>query len=353
MSSSALRFSPSLPVSRRRGVRRTLRAVALAAASVVAAVASTASAAAPPDAVKTQVPGYYRQAVGGFVVTALYDGYVDLETGLLKGLKAAEVQRMIARRFLETTPGVQTAVNAFLIHTGTHLVLVDTGSAQCFGPTLGRIADNLRASGYRPEDVDTVLLTHLHPDHACGLRGSDGQALYPNATVHVSQAEAGFWLSEDIATKAPDGMKPFFRMARESVEPYEANGRLKRYGPDETLLDGALQIVPTHGHTPGHSSYLFRAGGKAQPRELLVWGDIVHSHAVQFRHPEVSLEFDVDQKQAIAARRALFARAAKAGWWIAGAHLPFPGIGHVRAQGPAYEWIPAEFGPIRDDRPDR
>ncbi|MBQ0943038.1 hypothetical protein KAK07_06800 [Ideonella sp. 4Y16] len=105
--------------------------------------------------------------------------------------------------------------------------------------------------------------------------------------------------------------------------------------------------MPTHDHTPGHSAFLFSAKG----RQLLVWGHVVHSHAVQFAHPEVSLEFDVDQKQVIATRKALFQRAAQAGWQIAGAHLPFPGLGRIRKDPKGCTWVPVEFGPIRADRP--
>ena len=107
-----------------------------------------------------------------------------------------------------------------------------------------------------------------------------------------------------------------------------------------------MSVVPTPGHTPGHSSYLFSSG----KQKLLLWGDIVHSHSVQFQHPEVSMEFDVDQKQAIATRKTVFQQAANAGWAIGGAHLPFPGLGHIRKDAKGYAWVPVEFGPIRSDR---
>jgi glyoxylase-like metal-dependent hydrolase (beta-lactamase superfamily II) len=107
--------------------------------------------------------------VGQFEVTALYDGYIDLDPKLFKYTSAREVQRLLARMFVESTPGMQTAVNAYLVNTGSHLILVDTGASACFGPTLGRIRENLHAAGYEPEQVDTILLTHLHADHACGL----------------------------------------------------------------------------------------------------------------------------------------------------------------------------------------
>lgn len=322
-----------------------LRRGLFAAALTLAALGTLAAHAAAPAQVKSQVPGFYRYAVGDFEVTALYDGYVDLGTQLLKGMRADHIQSLLARMFIENSKGVQTAVNAYLIHTGEHLILVDAGAAGCFGPTLGQVADNVRAAGYQPEAVDSVLLTHLHPDHLCGVLDKAGRPAFPNATVWAAQEDVDFWLSETIAAAAPEGNQPFFKMARDAAAPYLAAGRFRAFKPGDDLLPG-VSVVTSHGHTPGHSSYLFASKGK----NLLVWGDIVHSHSVQFMHPEVSLEFDVDQKQAIATRKALFERAAKAGWGIAGAHLPFPGLGHIRKDAKGYAWVPVEFGPIRSDR---
>lgn len=302
--------------------------------------------AAPPTG---QAPGWYRHQVGSFIVTALYDGYVDLDPALLKGLAPSEVERLLAQRFLTHPGGVQTAVNAFLVDTGQRQVLVDAGAAECFGPTLGQMTRQLEAAGYKTEDVDAVLLTHLHPDHACGLRTAEGKPVFDKATVYVSQDDADFWLNAAVATASPEPMRPFFKMARDAVAPYLVDGRLHRYAAGETLLDGLVDVVPTPGHTPGHASYLFRGGEQG----LLVWGDIVHAHAVQFARPAVSIEFDVNKKRAVSTRQTLLAEAARAGWWVAGAHLPFPGIGHVRAEGGAYAWVPVEWGPVREDRPER
>ena len=326
---------------------RRLAAVALASSAVFGALVPLQGVvhAAAPAQQKTQGPGFYRMAVGEFVVTALYDGYIDLDRKLLKGATAADLQRLLARAAAASTPSVQTAVNAFLVDTGRQLILVDAGSAKCFGPTLGSIGENLRAAGYEPAQVDAVLLTHLHPDHACGLAGADGQAVFPNAQVLVARPEADFWLSEQRAAQAPQANRPFFDMARASVAPYASAGRLKTYRAGEALVPG-VRAVESHGHTPGHVSYLFESGKD----RLLVWGDIVHSHAVQFARPEVTIEFDVDGKQAIASRRRLLADAVRDGWWVAGAHLPFPGIGHVRAESRGYAWVPLEYGPIRTDR---
>lgn len=100
--------------------------------------------------------------------------------------------------------------------------------------------------------------------------------------------------------------------------------------------------LPLHGHTPGHGGYLLSSEGK----QLLVWGDVVHSHAVQFARPDVSIEFDTDHQQAIASRKKILADAAEKKYWIAGAHLPFPGIGHVQKGQQAYTWVPVEYTPL-------
>ncbi|HLA34360.1 MAG TPA: MBL fold metallo-hydrolase, partial [Rhodocyclaceae bacterium] len=152
---------------------------ALAVAAIGAlAFAPIAEAGAPQ--LKTQVPGYYRQMVGAAEITALFDGTIDLDAKLLKNASPAEIQRLLARMFA-AAPKLQTGVNAFLINTGSRLVLVDTGAAKLFGPTLGQVAANLKASGYEPSQVDAVLITHLHGDHMGGLIDGEGKPSFPNA----------------------------------------------------------------------------------------------------------------------------------------------------------------------------
>ena len=118
--------------------------------------------------------------------------------------------------------------------------------------------------------------------------------------------------------------------------------KLKTYKMGDKLLE-AVEVVSTPGHTPGHTSYLIRSNKQS----ILLWGDIVHSHAVQFVRPEVALEFDVDSQQAVVTRKKILKQVAEDKLWVGGAHLPFPGLGHVRAEKEGYSWVPVEYNPVK------
>lgn len=298
-----------------------------------------AQAAAPVEQV--QVPGFYRQQVGQAVVTAVYDGYVALDPKGLAGLGQQQIQQNIARLFQAKNAAIQTAVNAFVVRIGSHLVLIDSGSAECFGPTMGRMLANLQAAGFKPEDIDTILLTHMHPDHACGITTPDGKAAFPNATVWASSKDADFWLNSASSARLPEGQRSFVKMAQDAIAPYAATARFKTFKDGDAIVPG-ISVVPSNGHTPGHSSYLVSSGAE----KLLVWGDIVHFHAVQLPHPEVTIEVDVESKGAVASRKRILAETARNKWLVAAAHHPFPGLGHVRSEGKGYAWVPVEYGDL-------
>jgi glyoxylase-like metal-dependent hydrolase (beta-lactamase superfamily II) len=296
-------------------------------------VFASSSAAAP----KTQVPGYFRYSLGDFTVTALYDGNMDIPLSGYKGASAEKMKALAAGQFIDRPRGVPTAVNAYLIDTGSHRILVDAGTAKCFGPGLGLVPGNLRAAGYAPEDIDVVVITHLHGDHYCGLRNADGRRAYPKAAVWVAEEEAAYWLDSDLAAMTEKAQSPF-KMAREVMGLYQAAGTLHRYKVGDGIVEG-VRSVAIPGHTPGQTAYRIESKGQT----LLAMGDIVHCYAVQFPLPEVTIASDVDSATAAATRKALFASLAKDGIAVAGSHLPFPGIGHVRKDAEGFLWVPVEY----------
>jgi glyoxylase-like metal-dependent hydrolase (beta-lactamase superfamily II) len=293
---------------------------------------------APPA--QGQVPGYYRVAVGGFQITALYDGPTNLDLSLFKNAPRNEIEKLLARHFLGG-PALQTAVNAYLVNIGDKLILVDAGAAKRFGPNLGHIVDNLKAAGHTPDQVDVVLLTHLHGDHVNGLVTPEGQRVFVNADIWSSGPDNAFWLDEETASRAPDGAKPSFAMARAAAAPYIESGQWKVFAGEQEIQRG-IHAMNTFGHTPGHTSYLLESRGE----KFLILGDLVHNHAIQFSRPDVSIDFDSDPKKAIDARKRTFAKAAKEKLLVAGMHLPFPGIGHIRQEGKTFAWVPVAFGPL-------
>jgi glyoxylase-like metal-dependent hydrolase (beta-lactamase superfamily II) len=324
--------------------RLRCRAGLIAVGAALFAGAASAQSAAAPDVAVVQVPGYYHQDVGALRVTALFDGVVTLPRQQLQGIAPARIDALLQGRHVPETPkGLQTAVNAYLVQLGARRVLIDAGTADCFGPGLGQVVANLQAAGVTPAQVDDVLLTHAHPDHLCGVLDAAGGRAFPHATLWIDAGELAYWRSPESVARTPGALRFVVDQTRRALAPYEDAGRLRSFRPGDAL-PGGIRALASHGHTPGHASFLVDGGSPTH--QLLVWGDVVHYHAVQFARPEASFEADVDRRQAIASRRDLLERATRQGWWVAGAHLPFPGLGHVRRDGATYAWVPAEYAPL-------
>jgi glyoxylase-like metal-dependent hydrolase (beta-lactamase superfamily II) len=304
--------------------------------SCVAVLPDAASAAAPQ--VKTQAPGFYRVMLGDVEVTALSDGThpFPIDT-VVKDVPKAEIARDLQRDFLQAP--VQGSINAFLINTGSKIILIDSGAGVLYGDCCGRLLANLRASGYQPGQVDEVLLTHLHKDHVGGVI-SNGAMVFPNAVVRTSQTEADYWLNLANKSKAPAFLSTFFDSAIASVAPYVAAGRFKPFSVDgEFELEPGIRVIPVPGHTPGHVAYLVGSG----QNDLLVWGDIVHVAAIQLQNPKASVEYDTDAASAQRSRRYALQLAADRHYLVGAAHIAFPGLGHIRKNGRTYDWVPVNY----------
>jgi glyoxylase-like metal-dependent hydrolase (beta-lactamase superfamily II) len=316
------------------------RASVVAVATVMAAtsfVALDAEAAAPM--VKKSAPGYYRMMLGDFEVTAISDGTVALPMDKLLNNPPKKTSAAFDKYYVKTP--VETSVNAYLINTGSKLVLIDSGAAGLFGPTLGNVLANLKASGYQPEQVDEVYITHMHGDHMGGLMAGDKLA-FPNAIVRADRHDADFWLSETEMNKAPADKQGGFKGAMLSVGPYVKADKFKPFEGDTELVPG-VKAAASHGHTPGHTTYVVESKGE----KLVLWGDLMHVASVQFDDPSITIQFDSDNKAAAAQRKKAYADAAKNGYLIGSTHISFPGLGRLRASGKGYIWVPVNYSPLR------
>jgi glyoxylase-like metal-dependent hydrolase (beta-lactamase superfamily II) len=190
------------------------------------------------------------------------------------------------------------------------------------------------------------LVTHLHSDHVGGLTTQDGKRVFPNAEVYVAKAESDFWLSPEVAAKAPKDAQPFFQSAQAIAAPYIKAGKWHTFSGAEPIVDG-MQLVPLPGHTPGHTGYEFSSKGQ----RILFWGDIVHAQRVQLQHPEVTAIFDIDQTAAKVTRRQLLPKLANENVLIAAPHSSFfPPLGRLRKEGNGYSWVPVVFTDRWDQR---
>lgn len=319
-----------------RAVRATFVSSAVVLGSFGASVSTPVLADAPM--VKTQAPGYFRMMLGDFEVTAVSDGTVLLPMDQLLHQPAAKTKAAVTKAHL-TLP-IETSVNAYLVNTGSKLVLVDAGAGGLFGPTLGKLIDNIRAAGYTPEQVDDIVITHMHPDHIGGV-AAQGSLAFPNATVHADKRESDFWLSQSRMDAAPAASKGFFQGAMASLNPYIAAGKYKPFEADGEIVPG-VRSVAAPGHTEGHTLYAVESKGQ----KLLLMGDLIHVGAVQFDHMGVTIAFDTDEPRAAKARAKVFAQAAKDGIVVGASHLQFPGLGYLQAAGKGYRWIPVNYGTL-------
>jgi len=323
---------PASPM--RTNSMRTNNTVVAAIIGLTAAMGTWSLRAQAPRP-KTQAPGFYRMMVGDFEVTALNDGVVPYPTKtVLPTATAEQIEKGLFEAGL--TDPVDMSYNAFLVNTGTRLVLIDVGTGGKLNDSpgfrgAGRLLANLRAAGYRPEQVDEIYITHLGPDHIGGLT-EGSKPTFPNAKLRAAKAEVAVFLDDRRLQRVESIWRPF---RAGLFGPYIKAGRFESFDEDIALVPG-IRALATPGHTPGHTSYLVESKGQT----LLVLGDLVHAGAIQFTYPSLPTAFDADQKAGSAQRERIFRLAAEK---VAGAHLSFPGIGLIRAEQGGYRWAQANY----------
>ena len=332
-------------------------AFSMGTASAVGATTANASQAvgtnvveAPKNVVpmhKEQVPGYYRLMVGDYEVTALYDGPGDLNSSLMEhhtDMTKAELDEIMDKAGAPRTElgGLAGSINGYLVNTGDHLILVDSGKGEAEAPIFfdkeGRLVESLKAAGYKPSQVDAILTTHLHVDHIQGAV-KEGKRVFKNATFYVQAQDKAFWVDTPLE-QLPAAAHDFAKAARYTIGAYEEAGKVKIYNPGDNLF-GEVKSIPLFGHTAGHTGFEFTSKGQS----LLIWGDIMHNGFVQMSHPEVAIDFDSVDTMARQTRLSLLPQLAESNTIVAGAHLPFPGFGHIKKadNGDGYTWVPVSY----------
>ena len=321
--------------------RTSRRDVILSAAVAAAALGldKSLAIAAPARGQKTADPtrGFFRYAVGDAECTAVYDGIYEKthDPAFFSNATVAETKRALADAGL-TTAFVPIPISVFVVKLNGKLVLCDAGGGnqvQAFHPECvfvsGKTMANMRAAGIDPKRIDTVLISHFHPDHIFGLLEKNTNApVFPNAEIIVPAAEYRWWTDPSLITRLPPGHRPLARRIQ-AVIPHWKNV-LPVEGEDEVMP--GIRFVNAPGHTPGHTAFHVSSGNQ----QLMISGDAAYVPALGAAHPRWHGVFDWDAVGAVASRRRLLDQVIADNMMICGSHFPWPGLGKIARDGAGY-----------------
>jgi glyoxylase-like metal-dependent hydrolase (beta-lactamase superfamily II) len=285
-----------------------------------------------------QVPAAYRFKVGEFECTVVSDGPLRLGTAnaeLFRGITDERIDEVLGANFMHRND-FHVEQNALVVNTGEELVLIDTGLGfrKVYGPRTGHLLANLRAAGIDPASIDLVALSHAHPDHVWGLVDEHGRPNFPNAQIHITQADLAFWTDEGKLSHPSLG--PYIGPIRDTLLPLRDRMTFLKDGQD--VMPG-LQALATPGHTVGHTSFVISSQGSS----MVYIGDLGHQPQLQMENPHAEFTRDTDPKQGVASRLRVFDMVASGKIPILAYHFPWPGIGHVARSGDAYRYVAVQM----------
>jgi glyoxylase-like metal-dependent hydrolase (beta-lactamase superfamily II) len=269
--------------------------------------------------------------VGDIEVIQMYDGIWEKahDPGFVKNASPDDVKTALKAGGL-TDAHVPIPFTVTAVRVGGKLVLFDSGTGAQLAPTAGNISkkDLWKAAGIDPATVETIVITHFHPDHISGLMAKDTNApIFAKAEIHVPAKEYKFWT--DPATTAGAAKRI------QAVFPTWAN--IKQYEGDKEVVPG-VRAIASNGHTPGHTSYHLGSGAQ----QLIVLGDITNIPALFVKNPGWHAVFDSDAAMAEANRRKMFDRVIADKVTITGYHYGMPGAGTIQKDGAGYAFVPVK-----------
>lgn len=266
---------------------------------------------------------------GRYDVSILHDGFYEASVDVLTHASGPAARERAVGAW--GRPTLRIVVNCFLLRGPDGITLVDAGTGTSWGEAYGRARSGLDAMGIARDAIQSVLITHLHGDHALGLFDGD-EPYFPNARILVPQAELSFFTDEASQALTPENRRGGFAIAATLLRLY--GNRIEATAGSEDILPG-ITMIPLPGHTHGQSGYLIGDDS----HKLLIWGDAVHLETLQAADPDVGLVFDLDGAMAVRTRRAILAQASDEGWIVSGGHVD--GFKTVRRVGDTFKLVAA------------
>lgn len=270
-------------------------------------------------------PPFPSRQLGEFSITALSDGYLTASLDLLSNIDPVEAARLQENAGIADAASIH--INGYLVRGRGRTILIDAGAGG-YKQWGGKLASNLALAGVLPSDIETILLTHAHPDHVGGLLDAAGVPVFGTAELVVDSREVSFWEDNGNLSRASERARGNFLLARNVFDAYR--GRLRTFTGSEVLP--GITAVPLPGHTAGHSGFRLESGASS----LLVWGDIVHFPEIQLARPEVSIAFDQDQLLSASTRSRLLDIVSSDHLLVAGMHLGKLGFANIERMGKSY-----------------
>ena len=280
-------------------------------------------------------PLVHRIRLGGFEVTTILDG-AQTRDGISPPFGIDQTPEAMAQLAAENRLPDTWFENTFtptVVNTGAQLVLFDTGNgAPRRDSGAGYLRERLGLAGYRPEDVDVVAFTHMHPDHIGGLWEGDTLA-YPNARYVIARREYDVWSKGDeIPERRNENRKLFLKLIPPIAD------RTTFIEPGDDVAPG-IRGVNAFGHSLGHMAYQVESEGHS----LLIWGDTTNHFVLSLQNPGWQAAMDDDRDLAVETRKRILDMVATDRMLAIGHHMPFPAIGYVERHENAYRWVPTTY----------
>ncbi len=323
--------------------RRELLSGAAAIGAATLAPQVPAQAAAP--LVGTQAPGWYRYKVGSYEITAATDGKrsFKLPDTFVTNIKKDQVNEALVAAHMEKDM-MTIPYTPIVINTGSKLIVMDTGVGEAAFTgskgVAGQFHSNIKAAGIDRNAVDLVVISHFHGDHINGLLTPDNKLAFPNAEILVPSVEWKYFMDDaERARQNTQRMKEVFDNARRVFD--ALNRKVTQYDAGKEVAPG-ITSVATHGHTPGHVSYVVSSGSSS----VYVQADVTNHPALFVRNPGWHAFFDQDPQMAETSRRKVYDMLATEKMMVQGFHYPFPSLAYIEKTGTGYREIPVPWNPV-------